>query len=187
MLYLCNDVAPVERSSFDRNITHEEIFSLPRQEPLIDIGAYSLIPNHFHLILKARAEGGITKFMRKLSTGYTMYFNVKRKRIGNLFVKPFRSKHIPDDRYFKQVVPYVLFNAIELFEPEWKIGKGNLRSIEKKLREYQYSSLNDFLGDSRPENVIIANVLKEFYPEPNLEEMLANAQEFYREHAKTLV
>lgn len=187
MLYLANNVAPVERSSFDRDITHEEILSLPRKELIVAIGAYCLMPSHFHLILKALTEGGITKFMRKLSTGYTMYFNVKRARVGNLFVKPFRSKHISDNIYFKQVVPYVLFNPIELFEPQWKTGSGELKKIENKLFQYQYSSLIDFFGQNRPEGAITGNMLREFYPNPDFTEMLCNAQEFYRTRTPTLV
>ena len=85
-----------------------------------DILAYCLMPNHFHLLLQDAlpAGGGISKFMQKVGTAYTMYFNASRERAGNLFVKPFRSKHVSDDRYFKRVAQYIHFNPIELMEPE---------------------------------------------------------------------
>ncbi|MEK7095926.1 MAG: transposase, partial [Patescibacteria group bacterium] len=52
---------------------------------LVDILAFVLMPNHFHLILRQRVENGIVKFLQKIGTGYTMYFNKKYERVGSLF------------------------------------------------------------------------------------------------------
>jgi putative transposase len=48
---------------------------MQRQHPLVEILAFTLLPNHYHLLLKQNREGGISEFMQKLGTGYTMYFN----------------------------------------------------------------------------------------------------------------
>lgn len=101
LLYISNGDERIHRSALvDR--TSQEIFSHGRGNTLISIGAYSLMPNHFHLLIKEKADGGITTFMRKLGTAYTMYFNIKYQRTGNLFIKPFRSKHIADDIYIQR-------------------------------------------------------------------------------------
>ncbi|HBI17341.1 MAG TPA: hypothetical protein DDY52_04330, partial [Candidatus Moranbacteria bacterium] len=50
---------------------------LSLRNPIVEIIAYCLNPNHYHFILKQLEENGITKFMHKLSTSYTMYFNKK--------------------------------------------------------------------------------------------------------------
>jgi putative transposase len=54
-------------------------------EPLVSVIAYCFNRNHYHFILKQERENGISKFIHKLSTAYTMYFNSKYKRSGSLF------------------------------------------------------------------------------------------------------
>src|SRR5579859_6476622 len=97
LLYLANDSKLIDRAAM-RSLSHEKILQLPRKANLVAIGAYCLMGNHFHLLLQEKVPNGISKFMHKVGTGYTKYFNLKNDRIGNLFVKPFRSKHIHDDR-----------------------------------------------------------------------------------------
>lgn len=114
------------------------------------------MPNHFHILLKEIDNGDITKFMRKLGTAYTMYFNTKNERVGNLFVKPFRSKHVGDDLYFKQVAKYIHLNPAELFESGWKNGRvKNLPLLKKKLESYLYSSFPDYCEMDRPETAVL--------------------------------
>jgi REP element-mobilizing transposase RayT len=157
--------------------------SIQRGEALVEIGAYSLMPNHVHLILREIREKGIATFMQKVFTGYTMYFNNKNARTGALFSGTFKSKHISDERYLKQVVPYVLLNPIELFEPKWKTGTVKLDHIEKNILAYEYSSLPDFFALQRPHQLIVGNSLHDYYDHsPSLSSMLRAAQEYYQEH-----
>src|SRR3954464_6221238 len=76
LLYLANDELPLRRDEIGLR-KFEEILTLPRGKKLVSIGAFCLMPNHFHLVLKETSEGGITAFMRKLGTAYTLYFNSK--------------------------------------------------------------------------------------------------------------
>lgn len=57
----------------------------------IDLIAYSLMPNHFHLLLHQKTNGSIQKFIRSLCTRYSMYFNKKYGRTGSLFEGPYKS------------------------------------------------------------------------------------------------
>src|ERR1700686_1992234 len=66
---------------------------------LVQFVAFCLNPNHYHFILTPLAEKGIEKFMQRLGTGYTMYFNEKNKRSGSLFQGKFKSKHINSNAY----------------------------------------------------------------------------------------
>src|SRR5258706_12132561 len=103
-----------------------EVLDLQRGEPLISIGTWCLMSNHFHLLMRQEVEGGITKFMRKLGVGYSMFFNLKYERSGALFGGLFKSKLIgADDNYLKQLMGYVHINPLEIQFPEWKdqIGK----------------------------------------------------------------
>lgn len=154
LLYLANSDKDVRRS--DLSFPHEEIFLKELGQPIVSIGAYALMPNHFHLLLRAVAENGVSLFMGKLGNAYTKYFNLKRERIGNLFTKPFRAKHVGDDRYFRHVANYIHCNPAELFEYHWKEGVvKNLKVLEKKLVEYPYSSNRDHHNIMREERAVL--------------------------------
>lgn len=77
---------------------------------LVNFIAYCLNPNHYHFILTPLVEKGIEKFMQRLGTGYTMYFNEKNKRSGSLFQGKFKSKHIDSNNYLLQASSYVNLN-----------------------------------------------------------------------------
>ena len=118
-----------------------------RDETLVDIGVYCLMPNHFHLLLHEKDEGGISLFMQKLATGYSMYFNKKHERIGGLFEGTFRAEHADKDNYLKYLFAYIHLNPVKLIEPKWKeVGVTNVARVKKYLKEYKYSSYVDYLG-----------------------------------------
>lgn len=150
--------------------------------PLVEVGAYCLMPNHVHFILKESTEGGIASFMQRVFTGYTMYFNKLHGRTGALFAGTYKSKHLATDRYFKHAINYVHMNPVELYEPNWKQGGGNLGKIEEQLRTYKYSSLMDHAGEERPEKKLLgAEVFSLFDAPASLSTMLFDAQAYYRD------
>lgn len=77
------------------------------QKTLVEIKAYSLLPNHYHLILKQNYDNGISEFMRRISTGYTSYFNQKNERSGSLFQGRFKRIHIATDEQYNYLFAYV--------------------------------------------------------------------------------
>jgi len=121
--------------------------------------------------------------MQKLGTSFSMYFNNKHKRIGNVFIKPFRAKHITNDRYLRRIRQYIHLNAAELFEPGWKQGKVfNLANLEKRLQEYRYTSIPDYY-QSHPRaerNILDYNALAFLHEAPVLSSVLEEAREYYR-------
>lgn len=180
-LYLCNDGKPFDRSNFLR-LSHAEIFSRSRKRELVAIGCYSLMPNHFHVGFQEIEEGGSSRFLQKLGTAYTMYFNAKYDRVGALFIGPCRSRHIGTDRYFRQVVQYIHLNAAEIFEPKWKNGTvKNTRALERHIKEYTFSSLWDYVNTPRPERMILNSEAAKFIKDglSPLSTILAEAGEYY--------
>jgi len=126
------------------------------KETLVDILAYGLMSNHIHLLVHERKTGGISKFMHKLLTAYSMYFNTKYERSGPLFTRPFRSKHIDSDEYFRWVFAYILLNPLELHQARWKEeGLTNRAAAAAHLQTYFYSSYADYFLDERPESRIL--------------------------------
>lgn len=77
---------------------------------LVNIIAYCLNPNHFHLLLEQVSENGVSEFMKRLGGGYTMYFNKKYKRKGPLFRGVFRSVHVNTNEYLLHLSAYINLN-----------------------------------------------------------------------------
>src|SRR3989338_2651048 len=96
LLYLANGTSAVHISNHQGS-TLMTLLDLNRGDPLIEIGAYCLMPNHFHLIVRESEKGGVSRFLQKLATGYTMYFNKRYERTGSLFQGRFKAKHIDND------------------------------------------------------------------------------------------
>jgi len=185
-LYLVNSEEPLRRDDFD-SLTFEETLQTPRKKNLVVVGAFCLMPNHFHLVLKEIEEGGITKFMHKLGTAYTMYFNARYKRTGNLFMKPFRARHIDEDRYFQHLINYLHCNPAELYEPEWKVGKiNNLKTLVEKLIEYPYSSLGAYGNKKSLLRAILDEEVFDIARTLPVIQMIEEARAYYLENSDLL-
>ncbi|HEY4518476.1 MAG TPA: transposase [Candidatus Paceibacterota bacterium] len=81
-----------------------------QKKQLVDIVAYCLNPNHFHFVLRQRRDGGIVELIKRLSGGYTSYFNIRHKRRGPLFGGSYKVRHILDNDYLLHVSAYVNLN-----------------------------------------------------------------------------
>lgn len=102
--------------------------------PLVEILAYVEMPNHYHLVLEQVSDDGISRFMQKLSTAFTMYINAKYDFSGSLFQGKFQAVFVDTDEQLIQVLRYVLRNPI------------NAGLVTKKNPFYQWSSLPEYLG-----------------------------------------
>ena len=91
LLYIMNQNLPFRMDNFLQKNKLENIFEEEKEKPLVSILSYCLMPNHFHLILYEHTENGISKFMGKLLTAYSMYFNKKYAHSGVLFQGRFKS------------------------------------------------------------------------------------------------
>jgi hypothetical protein len=73
--------------------------------------AWVLMKNHVHLLLRSGATG-ISQLMRRLLTGYAVYFNRRYRRHGQLFQNRFKSIICQEDMYFKELVRYIHLNPV---------------------------------------------------------------------------
>lgn len=144
-LYVFNDVK-VARMTRDFQMPDALLCEAKPHTPLVAIGAYCLMPNHFHLYLTPLEEGGISRFMQRLQTAYTMFFNQKHERSGALFESTFKARHVASDEYAKYLFSYIHLNPAKLVDKDWKqFGVRDFRGMQKHLREYPYSSLHAYL------------------------------------------
>ena len=79
-------------------------------DPIVEMVCYCLNPNHFHIVLKQLHDRGIQRFMQRLGTGYTNYFNEKYRRAGALFQGRYKSVHIHSNEQLLHASVYVNLN-----------------------------------------------------------------------------
>jgi putative transposase len=129
-LVVFNDVRDLLGDHFNDRIGGEN------RKQLVNIIAYCLMPNHFHLLLEQIRDDGITHFMRKMTTSYAMYFNKKNGRSGALIQGVFKRSNIASNARLLEMSRYIHTNP-------WKILS---KKHEDDLTSYQWSSLPDYLG-----------------------------------------
>jgi REP element-mobilizing transposase RayT len=78
---------------------------------LVEIIAFNLLGNHYHLVLRQLIDGGISQFMKSLGGGYTKYFNEKHDRSGSLFQGAFKATFIPEEN-LEKFVAYTNLNHV---------------------------------------------------------------------------
>lgn len=169
LLYVCNSSKAVDIAlHFQEGRSFLELFDIKRDGTLVDIGAYCLMPNHFHLLVREKEGDGVSLFMKKLATAYSMYFNKKNNRSGALFEGRFKAKHVDTDEYLKYLFAYIHLNPVKLVDPEWKEnGIKDREKAKEYLEKYRYSSYSEYMGATRQESGIVrTNAFPEYFVKP---------------------
>ena len=118
-------------SLFERYLSSEEVkssagISYPNFYNKIELNAFCLMPNHFHLLIYQHQQEALSSFMRSLMTSYSRYFNARHSRSGALFESRFRASLISDESYLEHISRYIHLNP-------------------RYWRDYEYSSLPYYL------------------------------------------
>ncbi len=106
------------------------------RKPLVEFIAYCCNPNHYHFIIRQLENRGIEKFMHRLGTAYTMFFNKKYKRSGALFQGRFKSIHIDSNDYLLYLSAYVNKN-------NFIHGLEDLNKLHSSFDEYKRARENN--------------------------------------------
>ena len=105
----------IEGRDVFRDTKDREAF-LDRLSGLVEKGnvqllAWSLMPNHFHLLLRTR-EMSLSTLMRRLMTGYAVWHNRRHDRKGHLFQNRYKSIVVEEDPYLLELVRYIHLNPV---------------------------------------------------------------------------
>jgi len=161
-LFILNDANPAPNY-----ILNERKDEHHKRELLVDIHAYCLMNNHYHLLVSERAENGISLFMHKMNMGYTKYFNKRYERSGVLWQGKHRRVLIARDAHFLYVPFYIHLNPLDYTHSEWR--NGEVRDISGALavlRSYRWSSHLDYSGERNFPSVIQFNEISHTFGTP---------------------
>ena len=171
-LFEFNDEAPAVNFYYKRPLI-QSYEAKPRKieqqkrKLLVEILAFVVMPNHFHLLLRQIKENGISNFMHKLGTGYTMYFNQKYERAGSLFQGTYKAILVNQEAHFIHLPYYIHFNPLDLKFPEWRDREiKNYKQAMKFLENYRWSSFLDYIGKKNFPSVTQREFLNEFFEGP---------------------
>jgi putative transposase len=156
-----NDPAPIGSLYLRRYLDAKKCNPKPYRasDCLVEIIAYCLCFNHYHLILKQIAENGISKFMQKVGLGYTNFINRKYKRTGGLYGGKFKSVHISSNSNLLRLSSYVNCNSeIHMIADAenwvWSsyqdyIGKRNGNLCAKEIILNQFKNIAEYISLSK--------------------------------------
>ena len=114
---------------------------------LVELVSFCLMPNHIHMLIQEKSDGGISSFMQRVNTAYTKYYNTKYDAVGHVFQGRYQTVHVKDDDQLMHLSAYIHRNPREL-----KAWRG-------KEERYPYSSLQDYVDKNRWGNLIATDII----------------------------
>ncbi|OGG73935.1 hypothetical protein A3A40_01250 [Candidatus Kaiserbacteria bacterium RIFCSPLOWO2_01_FULL_54_20] len=164
-LFEFNDTKPASNVSYSlskkiMDVRHPYI----ERERIVDLHAWCLMRNHYHLLLSERRDGGITTFMRKLNTGYTNYFNGRYKRSGVLFQGKTKKVLIHSEAHFLHIVHYIHLNPLDYVPGarEWRNSRiADTATAKRRLEQYRWSSFLDYSGKKNFPSVLYSDFFRD--------------------------
>lgn len=143
------------------NYVKHRVFNIAKEKTIkiitdrkIELINFCLIPNHFHLLLKETAGGGISQYMQRVQDSYTKYFNTKYGKIGHLFQGPFKAVLVENNEQLLHASAYIHRNPREI--PEWK----------DKEENYPWSSYQDYTKKNRWGELLKTDIILNQFSDP---------------------
>lgn len=186
-LFEFNDEDCVSNLTYYFNRQSKEVepqYMKPKRKPrklLVEILIFTLMPNHFHLLLKQKVENGIVRFMQKLGTGYSMYFNQKHERVGGLFQGRFKAVLVNEEPHFMYLPHYIHQNPLSVINYGGSTPL-DWRKMMEFLENYRWSSFPDYIGKKNFPSVTSREFLLEVFEGMN--NYKKETKEFLRDREK---
>lgn len=124
----------------------------------VELAAYCLMSNHFHLMLYQINQKGMSSLMRRVMTSYSQYFNRKYKRRGPLFESRYRASRVTTDTYLLHISRYIHLNP-----SSW--------------RDYSFSSLRYYLDNAHASWITTHHINRLFTSQDEYQKFLEDYQE----------
>lgn len=121
----------------------------------VELNIFTIMPNHFHLLVQEKTNKGISLYLQRLQNGYAKYFNTKYKKRGHLFQGAFRAIPVETDEQLLYLSAYIHRNPREI--KEW----------ENKELKYFWSSYQDLVVKNRWDKLLRPNIILDQFPNAN--------------------
>lgn len=170
-LYEFNDVIPADNRwrLFDPSGMKDfvNLSSRPRRKRLVDIHGWTLMKDHYHLLLSERVADGISLFLRKINVGYANYFNARYERKGTLFQGRTKKILIARQSHFLYILHYLHLNPLDYLSgaQKWRLrSKSGISSTVEALNyldTYRWSSYLDYSGKKNFPSILTTSLFKD--------------------------
>lgn len=164
---------PIKLSRFKRLNTQSKAEFLSKLSgignKLVDIVSFTLMPNHFHLLLKQTADNGIARYLSLFTNSYTRYFNTKLRRPGPLFQGVFKAVHVDNNAQLLHLSRYIHLNPYV---------SGIVNKVD--LLAYPWSSLPYYLAGTK-DIIEPSSILSQFKNPPGYRDFVLNHADYARE------
>jgi len=114
----------------------------------IEMIAYCLMPNHYHLLVRQNSERPISKWLQQIFNGYTQAVNKQEGRSGTLFQGRPRHILIDSEEYLLDLIGYIHFNPV-------KAG------LTTRPKDWEFSNCREWYGQRRSK-LISEKFIREF-------------------------
>ncbi len=119
----------------------------PEREQLVHILGWTLLPNHFHIVLQQTHDGGTAKFMQRFCGSMSKCFNVKYKERGSLFQGSYHARVVNNDEHRQYLAFYVLVkNVLDMYPGGVVAASHNFDDAWEWAKRYLYSSFHDIVS-----------------------------------------
>ena len=136
------------------------------KERIVDLHAWCLMGNHYHLLLSERTDGGLTKFIRRLNVGYANYFNERYERKGTLFQGRSKKVLIASDAHFVHILNYIHANPLDFLTSSRGWRSGDVYNQNKALEHialYRWSSYLDYIGKTNFPSILTKDLFLDIF------------------------
>lgn len=169
-LHLFNDALFTTPRTLHQKVTRlsmSEHFNFERHH-YVDVFAYCLIPNHYHLLVRQIQKRGISKLMHKLDMGYSRYLNNRLDRSGTLYEGAFKAIHVDKEQYLEHLPTYIHLNALDLGGFEWRSGMvSDWDAGMEFLSNYRWSSHHAYMNNKQYLPIIKDETVRHLYRDAN--------------------
>jgi len=102
----------------------------------VELHAYCLMPNHFHLLVKQISRDGMSRLLNVVSSQYSAYFNNKYEREGTIWQGTYKAAFVKTEEQYLHLSRYIHLNP----------------SLFMQIEQYPYSSYSVFIGKKKQPN-----------------------------------
>ncbi len=143
----------------------------------IEIIAYCIMSNHAHILVKIDSIDNMQQWMKKVNTGYAMYYNRRNDRVGYVFRDRYKSQVIKNEKHLYTCIDYIHENPVKAH-------------ICGKKEEYDFSSyISKYKGNQNEVKMQIAqmfNNIEENFKEEKFE-FIESEEESKEENCQNII